>query len=191
MKKYLLKQWAGISFIHWLIGLPLGMYLATYPLAQWFFYKLAIALWVFLSGLILSFWTIYLLSWALPAFARAIMQLRISVFKTIHRLGQATTLLILLIGAVRLLPGVWTEGDFFHLPDRSLFWIMQAIAIAQGLHHFFYKFTSGSSSRLDGLLDQIERGKPIDWQSPVGGSIGVELRRLHRFRSTSAYKVQP
>jgi WD40 repeat protein len=87
------------------------------------------------------------------------------------------------------------EGDVPEIADTleygSLFWIMQSIAISQGLHHFFYKFTSGSPSRLDGLLDQIERGKPIDWQYPVGGSIGVELRRLRRFRSTSAYKVQP
>jgi signal transduction histidine kinase len=191
MKKYLLKQWVGISFIHWLIGLTFGIYLATFPFAQCFFYKLAIALWVLLSSLILSFWTIYLLSWAFPAFARTIMPFRMPVLKAIYRLGQATTLLILLIGAVRLLPGVWTEEEFFHLPDGSLFWIMQSIAISQGLHHFFYKFTSGSPSRLDGLLDQIERGKPIDWQYPVGGSIGVELRRLRRFRSTSAYKVQP
>jgi hypothetical protein len=119
------------------------------------------------------------------------MQFRLPVFKAIHLLGQATTLLILLIGAIRLMPGVWTEKEFFLLPDRSLFWIMQSIAAAQGLHHFFYKFTSGSSSRLDGLLDQIERGKPIDWQYLVGGSIGIELRRLRRFRSTSASRRQP
>lgn len=116
MKQYLFGQWVGISFIHWLFGPPLGFYLATDPLAQWSFYQVTIALWVFLSSLILSFWTIYLLSCSSRAFASAIKPFRVLLLKAIHLAGQVTTLLIVVLGTVRLLSGLWPEGEFFRFP---------------------------------------------------------------------------
>ncbi|MEA5513898.1 hypothetical protein [Nodularia sp. UHCC 0506] len=71
--------------------------------------------------------------------------------------------------------------------DPYGFWLLLGLAIAQGLQHFVYKFTSSSSSRPDGLLDQIGTHKAIDWQYPIGGSIGIELRRLRRLHFTQLY----
>lgn len=180
MRQYFFHQWVGISFVHWLIAPLLGIYLATYPLSRWSFYQVATALWFLLFSLILCFWTVYLLSYYFHPLARLVMQFRLRVFRAIYALGRVTTLLIVLMGAIRLPPAALPDEAFFRLADDFGFWLFQSIAIAQGLHHFFYKFTSGSRLRSDGLLDQIGKGKPIDWKSPIGGSIGLELRRMRR-----------
>ncbi|MGF1570947.1 MAG: hypothetical protein ACFCVD_23210 [Nodosilinea sp.] len=180
MKRYLLRQWVGITLLHWFLALPLGIYLATYPLSSWSFYQVATALWFFLFSLILCFWTIYLLGYYPHRLFRSARRFRFPVFRAIYVSGQAISLLILLMGAVVLLSRLLPDHDFFRLSDLAGFWIMQSIAIAQGLHHFFYKFTSGSPSRNDGLLDRMGKGETIDWQHPFGGAIGVELRRIRR-----------
>lgn len=183
MKKYLVGQWVGISFIHWLIIFTWGIYLTTYPLSNWSLYHLEIALSVFLSSLIVCFWTIYLLNCYFRLTAKSIIRFWLPVFRVIYVLGQTTTLLIVMIGTVKVLLGFLSSEVFFRLSDRLGFWIVISLAIAQGLQHYFYKFLSGSTSRLDGLLDRIGRDEPIDWRYPIGGSIGVELRRLRRIES--------
>ncbi|PSB12969.1 hypothetical protein C7B61_07750 [filamentous cyanobacterium CCP1] len=180
---YLWGKWLGIASIHWLFAL--GWLLINDPPSRWTIDEVVLISLSALSSLILCFWTIYLLGGYFRPVARYVIRFRLPLFQAIYALGRAITGLVVLMGAAKLLPGVLPDGEFFRSSDREFFWVITLLAIAQGLQYFFYKFTSGSPSRHKGLSDQIEKGQPIDWRYPMGGEIGVELRRLRRLAQRS------
>ncbi|MFQ3612278.1 MAG: hypothetical protein SNJ68_01010, partial [Cyanobacteriota bacterium] len=66
------------------------------------------------------------------------------------------------------------------------------MGILQGFHHFFYKVVSSGPTRfdaLDRLFMHVGQGDPVKWGEPKGGSIGVELRRLRRFRGRPKTRI--
>ena len=72
--------------------------------------------------------------------------------------------------------GIWAP-DF--APDRK-YWVFLSWALLEGMHHYLYKLSFGRSDTLSHLV------RTRKWSyagKPLGGAIGVQLRKLRRRRT--------
>jgi hypothetical protein len=185
IRRALLRSWLGTLFIHALLLPPWLLLLASKPWQQWTVSDLALAMFLFLSAGIIVFWTLRL--WGAGSLAARDLLLRYGV--PLLRTGQLCTVLLLAFLAAKLMVDGWLRPQALWEPWTWGYWALIVVAAAQGIQHYLYKFTSASATGKDGLLEQLERGQVINWHSPMGGSIGVELRRLvSRSRTTAASK---
>jgi hypothetical protein len=95
----------------------------------------------------------------------------------IHAIGIATFLSLILATIVKIV-GLVNLG-LFSLPASPRYWIFTIWAILEGLQHFTYKLSFGRKDTLGYVLSQ-EWTKT--WRIPLGGAIGIQLRRLRQQR---------
>jgi hypothetical protein len=93
----------------------------------------------------------------------------------VHPIGAAVLLLLFLATIVKILN--LPHLGVLSLTTSSRYWVFTAWAIIEGLQHFLYKLSFGQRDTLGYVLSQ---GWATTWRIPLGGAIGVQLRRLRR-----------
>jgi hypothetical protein len=174
IKKRLIRSWLGTIFLHVLLLPPGAIYLAVQPVQNLSVADIPIALFIAISGYIVLFWTLYL--WG--AGSQTIKRILLRYGSPLYQIGQLCTILLLLFMVTKFISGMVFNSDILGRSFTRGEWAFLGCVLAQGIQHYLYKMTSESPQGKDGLLDMLERKQPISWYRPLGGSIGVELRRL-------------
>jgi len=118
----------------------------------------------------LAFWLIRL---AGSAATRA--RLILAVGTVTHVVGLVA-FLCLLVGVGIAAVGPANLGMPLHAPAAGYkYWIFVLWASLESTQHFLYKLSFG---KRDTLAYVIQRGNSGAWRLPLGGAIGVELRKL-------------
>jgi hypothetical protein len=186
IKKQLIRSWLGTIFLHVLLLPPWAIYLVVKPIHQWSIVDIPIALFVVISGYIVLFWTLYL--WGVGS--HTIKRILLKYGLPLHRIGQVCTILLLVFMVTKAISDLVLNSDVLGEPFTLGYWGFFLVAEAQGIQHYLYKITSASPKGKDGLVEMLERKQPVSWYSPVGGSIGVQLRRLKQEARTGLGKLQ-
>jgi hypothetical protein len=186
IRRALLRSWLGTLSIHVLLLPPWLLYLARKPWQQWSVADVPLVMFLVLSAGIVAFWTLRL--WG--AGSRVGRRLLLGPGVWLFRAGQLCTLLLLAYMIAKLtvdgMPGSRAWGE----PWTSGEWALYAVAASQGIQHCLFKFTSASPAGRNGWFELLEQGQAKDWRSPLGGSIGVELRRLASASRRAAVSVR-
>lgn len=173
IKKKLIRSWIGTLFLHILLLPPWTIYLARKPIQNWSAADVVSVLCLWISGYIILFWTLYL--WGVGS--RTIKHILLRYGSFLYRVGQLCTILLLVFSGIEVASRIVFNAGVLGEPVAWFFW---GVIAAQGVQHYLYKMTSSSPGGKDGLVEMIEGKQPINWYKPLGGSIGVELRRLNR-----------
>jgi hypothetical protein len=173
IKKKLIRSWIGTLFLHILLLPPWTIYLARKPIQNWSAADVVSVLCLWISGYIILFWTLYL--WGVGS--RTIKHILLRYGSFLYRAGQLCTILLLVFSGIEVASRIVFNAGVLGEPVTWFFW---GVIAAQGVQHYLYKMTSSSPGGKDGLFEMIEGKQPINWYKPLGGSIGVELRRLNR-----------
>jgi hypothetical protein len=175
IRKKLIRSWVGTLFLHVLLLPPWTVYLAVKPIQAWSVADVLSVLCLWISGYIVLFWTLYL--WG--AGSRTIKRVLLKYGSLPYRFGQLFTILLLVFIAIQVASEVVLNSGVLGEPFTLEYCFFWGVIVAQGIQHYLYKMTSSSPRGKDGLFEMLERKQPIDWCKPLGGSIGVELRRLN------------
>lgn len=176
IKKQLIRSWVGTIFLHILLLPPWAISLVVKPVHQWSVVDIPIALFLVISGYIVLFWTLYI--WGVGS--HTIKRVLLRYGSPLHRIGQICTILLLVFMVAKAISGVVFNSDVLGEPFTLGYWGFLVSIEAQGIQHYLYKMTSASPKGKDGLFEMLEGRQSVSWSSPLGGSIGVELRRLKR-----------
>jgi hypothetical protein len=98
----------------------------------------------------------------------------------IHAIGVVTFLSLILATLVKIIE--LPRLGLFSLPASPRYWIFTFWAVLEGLQHFIYKLSFGRRDTLGYVLTQ---GWTKSWKIPLGGAIGIQLRRLRQQRTHS------
>lgn len=98
----------------------------------------------------------------------------------IHAIGIVTFLSLIVATIVKIV-GLAHLG-VLSLPAGPRYWLFTIWAILEGLQHFLYKLSFGRRDTLGYVLTQ---GWAKSWKIPLGGAIGIQLRRLRQQRMHS------
>lgn len=186
IKKKLIRSWVGTIFLHMLLSPPWAIYLVVKPIQQWSVVDIPITMFIVISGYIILFWTLHL--WG--AGSHTIKRVLLRYGSPLHQLGQLCTILLLGFMVTKAISDTVFNSDILGEPFTLDYWCLFVFAEAQGIQHYLYKMTSVSPRGKDGLFEMLERRQPVSWYSPLGGSIGVELRRLKGEARTGLSKCQ-
>lgn len=175
IKRKLIRSWIGTLFLHLLLLPPWTIYLAVKPIQHWSTADVLSILCLWISGYIVLFWTLYL--WG--AGSRSIKHILLRYGSFLYRIGQLCTILILLFSVIEVTSRIVLYSGILGKSLTSGYCFFWGVIGVQGIQHYLYKMTSSSPGGKDGLFEMIERKQSINWYKPLGGSIGVELRRLN------------
>lgn len=116
-----------------------------------------------------SFWIIRIFSYRHLSLKSKIIFIKIfKILKTIEILYAAIVIAVLPISFIT----IWVINPFTTL-----------LGIVEPIHHFIYKFTGSNLSLYNDLKENLylrSVKQPYDFSRPIGGAIGVELKKLER-----------
>ena len=92
-----------------------------------------------------------------------------------------SVMILVLVSMLKLISDL-VPFDIFKYKTDKIYWLISIWALIELIHHFFYKLIHDKKHSLIEIINE-ERYK--DLTLPLGGAIGIALKKLKNFRQSS------